>query len=247
MGALHDHDPGDGLTKLVKGKAIVMSTDTPEFWNEIWEDIEDCSSGSDAILIGQVESLPPGHALDIGCGTGGNAVWLAKQGWQVTAVDHSVVAIEKGKALAAQQGLNIEFVVADASTYEPQGFYDLITCFYIQMFPQQRANMLAKVSNALAPGGTLLFVSHDKSGPPAGWSVEDLRSLTTPEEIVAELPELHIQLAFVLHHDAEDSHASHVRDDGGKQEPHEVHDSPGSSSSIVKAVRPTHQSNVLCV
>ena len=226
--------------QLEKGKSTIMSTDTPEFWNETWADIEDCGSGSDEILADQIECLTPGRALDVGCGTGGNAVWLAKHGWQVTAVDYSVVAIEKGKRLAAEQGVNVEFAVADASTREPQGHYDLITCFYIQMFPPQRANMLAKVSKALAPGGTFLFVSHDKSGPPSGWSVEDLRSLTTPEEIVAELSELQIEQAFVLNHDAEVSHASHMHDDGGELEPHEAHDSHGSSSTIVRAIRPAN-------
>lgn len=58
-----------------------MSTDTPEFWDGIWADIEDCGSGSDQILAQQVERLTPGRALEIGCGTGGNAVWLAKKGW----------------------------------------------------------------------------------------------------------------------------------------------------------------------
>ena len=226
--------------QLEKGKSTIMSTDTPEFWNEIWADIEDCGSGSDEILVDQIECLTPGRALDVGCGTGSNAVWLAKHGWQVRAVDYSVVAIEKGKRLVAEEGVNVEFAVADASTHEPQGHYDLITCFYIQMVPPQRANMLAKVSKALAPGGTLLFVSHDKSGPPSGWSVEDLRSLTTPEEIVAELSELQIEQAFVLNHDSEGSHASHMHDDGGELEPHEAHDSHGSSSTIVRAIRPAN-------
>lgn len=175
-----------------------MSTDTPEFWNELWADIEDCGSGSNEILVDQVQRLTPGRALEYGCGTGGNAIWLAKQGWQVTAVDYSRVAIEKGKRLASEQRVNVSFFVADASTYQPQGLYDLITSLDIQLFPQQRAEMLAHSSNALAVGGTLLFVSHDNSGPPSGWSVEDLESLTTPEEIVAELSELQIEQAFVL-------------------------------------------------
>ena len=215
-----------------------MSTDTPQFWNEMWSDIEDCGSGSDEILADQVERLTPGRALDIGCGTGGNAVWLAKHGWQVTALDYSEVAIEKGRRLASEQGADVEFVVADVSTHRPRGEYDLITCFYIQLFRHQRANMLAKMSEALAPGGTFLFVSHDKSGPPAGWSTEDLLSLTTPEEIVAELSELQIEQAFVLNHDAEGFHASHMPHDSGEQEPHEDHDSHGSSSTIVRAIRP---------
>ena len=217
-----------------------MSTDTPEFWNEIWADIEDCGSGSDEILVDQVKRLTPGRALDIGCGTGGNAMWLAKQGWQVTAVDYSAVAIEKGKRIAADRGANVEFVVADASQYQPQGHYDLITCFYIQLFPKERANMLTRMSKALAPGGTFLFVSHDKSGPPSGWSEEDLLSLTTPEEIVAELAELQIEQVFVLNHDAEGSHASHAHSGGGEQGPHEAHNGHGSSSTIVRAIRPAH-------
>ena len=79
-----------------------MSTDTPEFWDDMWADMEDCGSGSDLVLADQIEHLTPGRALDIGCGTGVNAVWLAKQGWQVTAVDYSEVALEKGKRLAAK-------------------------------------------------------------------------------------------------------------------------------------------------
>ena len=215
-----------------------MSTDTPEFWDGIWADIEDCGSGSDQILAQQVERLTPGRALEIGCGTGGNAVWLAKKGWQVTAVDISAVTIEKGKRLAAEHGVNIEFVVAEAATYQPQLAYDLITCFYIQMFPPQRANMLANMSKTLAPGGTLLFVSHDKSGLPSGWSEEDLLSLTTPEEIVAELSELQIEQAFVLTADAEGTHASHMHRDGSGHGSHETQDSHGSNSTILRAIRP---------
>ena len=73
---------------------MIMSTDTPEFWDDMWTDMEDCGSGSDRILAEQVESLTPARALEIGCGTGGNAVWLAEKGWRVTAVDYSAVAIE---------------------------------------------------------------------------------------------------------------------------------------------------------
>ena len=215
-----------------------MSTDTPEFWNEVWADIEDCGSGSDEILVDQVKDLTPGRALDIGCGTGGNAVWLAKKGWQVTAVDHSSVAIEKGKRFAVEQGVNVLFVVADASQFKPQGDYDLITCFYIQLFPQQRGNMLAKMSKALAPGGTFLFVSLDKTGPTSGWSEEDLLSLTTPEEIVAQIKELQIKQAFVLSHDGR--HASLGQGNGGEQGPPESHEGHGSSSTIVRAFRPAN-------
>ena len=124
-----------------------------------------------------------------------------KKGWQVTAVDYSTVAIEKDKQLAAEQGVSVNFVLDDVSKYQPMGSFDLITSFYIQLFPAQRASMVANMTKALAPGGTLLFVSHDKSGSPSGWSDEDLLSLTNPQEIVRELTDLQIEQAFVLEHD----------------------------------------------
>ena len=123
---------------------IIMSTDSPEFWNETWADIEARGSGSDEILAEQVEGLTPGRALELACGLGGNAVWLAKAGWTVTATDYSAVAIEKARQLAVEQGVAVEFVVADATSYQPQSQFDLIVCFYIQLFPTQRANMLAR-------------------------------------------------------------------------------------------------------
>ena len=206
----------------------------------MWAGMEDCCSGSGSDLVSAdlIEHLPPGRALDIGCGTGVNAVWLAKRRWQVTEVDYSKVAFEKGKSLAVRRKVDVEFVLATASEYEPQGQYDLITSFYIQMFPRQRANMLAGMSKALASGGTLLFVSHAKSGPIACWSEEDLSSLTTPEEIVAELPELQIEQAFVLDDDATSGHVSPMNQDGAVKSSHEAQYSPSSRITIVKAIRP---------
>ena len=136
--------------------------------------------------------------MELGCGAGRNAVWLAERGWQVTAVDFSVAAVEKGNQLASQANVTAEFVVADAASYKPQAQFDLIASFYIQLPALQRARMLATAADALAPGGTILFVSHDESAPPQGWSQEDLLTLTTPEQIVAELPGLRIIEARVL-------------------------------------------------
>ncbi|MBC8281106.1 MAG: class I SAM-dependent methyltransferase [Chloroflexi bacterium] len=203
-----------------------MSTDSPEFWDETWGEVGAIGSGSDDLLGEQIGHLNPGRALEIGCGLGGNAVWLAKNGWQVTAVDYSAVAIAKGKQLAAEQDVSVNFVVADASIYEPKGSFDLIICFYIQLFPKERASMLTKVSEALAPGGTFLFVSHDASGSPSGWSEEDLLSLTTPQEIVRELPDLQIE------------HASVLEDEEGEHATKETCGSQGSRTTLVRAVRP---------
>ena len=195
-----------------------MGTDTVEFWNETWSTMDHTFADYDRALVDHIDSLKPGRALDLGCGSGGNAVWLAARGWQMTAVDFSEVAIEKAKARAADRGVGVEYVVSDVTTYHPEGLFDLITSFYIQLWPDQRARMLSAAAEALAPGGRLLFVSHDKSRAPAGWSDEDLASLTTPEEVVAELPGLKIERAEVVEEDG--AHMEHMPD-SNEEEGHE--------------------------
>ena len=173
-------------------------TDTVEFWNDTWSTMGHTFSDHDQILMDCAGNLEPGRALDLGCGSGGNAVWLAEHGWQVSGVDFSGVAIEKARTRAADKRVEAEFVVSDATAYRPDGLYDLIISFYIHLWPEQRARMLANAAEALAPGGRILFVSHDKSSSPPGWSRKDLESLTTPEEVAAELPGLRIERAEVV-------------------------------------------------
>ncbi len=203
-----------------------MSTDAPEFWNETWYEAAAAGSGSDDILADQVGLLTPKRALEIGCGLGGNAVWLAENSWTVTAVDYSPVAIEKAKQFAAERGVEVEFLVADATTYRPSEKFELVISFFIQLVPEPRAAILANLSQALTPGGTLLFVSHDRSGSLSGWSEEDQSSLTDPQEIVAELPGLDIEQASILE---DDSSQHEIQGDGP---------SLGSRTTIVRAIRP---------
>ena len=216
--------------------------DTVEFWNEIWETMEDTFADYDEALVDAVEGLTPGRALDMGCGAGGNAMWLAARGWRVTAVDFSEVAIQKARQRAAERGVEVNFVVADAAAFQPQGEYDLITTFYIQILPQQRAQMLSNISKALAPGGRLLFVSHDKSAPPSGWSEEDKESLTAPEEVVAELPMLHIEQAQTVEESgAHMEHMPQPEEERASQEAHEPTEDTyhsHSATTVVVAVRP---------
>ncbi|MCH8870025.1 MAG: class I SAM-dependent methyltransferase, partial [Chloroflexi bacterium] len=86
-------------------------SDTKEFWDEMWSRMDDTGSGSNKLLLAEVNGIPPGRALEIGCGTGGNALWLAKQGWQVTALDFSTVAVDKARKSAASNGVDVGFVV----------------------------------------------------------------------------------------------------------------------------------------
>ena len=186
--------------------------DEREWWNEVWAREEGVSSAADEVLVSEIGGLSPGRVLEIASGSGANAVWLAQQGWFVTAVDFSETAIKRARRLAVERGVNVDFMVADATTYQPPRKYDLVVSFYIQLFPEQRAKMLANAVDALVPGGTLLFVSHDRSGPPPDWEEEFITTLTTPEEVVAELPGLEIQKAFVFGHGPGGQHGAHPRD-----------------------------------
>lgn len=113
-------------------------------------------------LVSRVEGLRPGRALDLGCGEGRNALWLASRGWEVTAVDFSQVAVDRGRSWAEQRGLRVDFEVADVIEFtpEPEAF-DLVIVFYLQLPHDEVRQVLTHAVQALAPGGTLLVVAHD--------------------------------------------------------------------------------------
>lgn len=104
--------------------------------------------------------LTPGTALDVGCGEGADAVWLAENGWSVTAVDPSATAVERTRALAADRSVTVDAVVGDDSVLAGRQF-DLVCCSYV---PFSQASAVAVLERLVAPGGTLLFVHHDFDG-----------------------------------------------------------------------------------
>ena len=90
-------------------------------------------------LVSEVADLPPGRALDLACGEGRNAVWLATQGWQVTGADFSAVGLAKARRLADAHGVAIEWVQADAVEWDPPaGQFDLVVVMYLQLPEAQR-------------------------------------------------------------------------------------------------------------
>jgi SAM-dependent methyltransferase len=113
-------------------------------------------------LVPRAEAIEPGRALDLGCGEGRNALWLASQGWDVTAVDFSQVAVERGRSWARQRGLTVDFHVADVIEYQPEpAAFDLVILFYLQLPHAEVRQVIGHAVGALAPGGTLLVVAHD--------------------------------------------------------------------------------------
>lgn len=132
------------------------------------------------------ELSPRERALDLACGEGRNAIWLAKLGWQVTGVDFSDVAIERARRLATEQGVNVEWICADAARYDlPAEAFRLVLIAYLQLPPSELRLVLARAVRALAPGGTLFMIGHalrnlneGVGGPRQAdvlWEAEDIR------------------------------------------------------------------------
>ncbi len=169
-----------------------------ERWNRRWAgERAHASSAPSEFLIAETEALPPGRALDVACGAGRNAVWLARRGWRVTGVDFSDVALRTARELAASAGVEVEWIEADAVTWiPPRGAYDLVTVMYLQLPAAERRAALGHAVAAVAPGGTLLVVGHDRLNLTEGWGgPTQAEVLFTPDDVVAEIGGLVIESA----------------------------------------------------
>jgi SAM-dependent methyltransferase len=158
-------------------------------------------------LVAEAADLSPGRALDLACGEGRNAIWLAERGWRVTAVDFSEVAIAKARERAAQDGSEVDFHCLDLLDYEPEpGSYDLVLVLYLQLPAAERRLVLGRAASALAPGGNFLLVGHDLVNLTEGvGGPSDPNVLYTPADIVAELPGLEIEKAERVFRDVPDA------------------------------------------
>jgi len=133
--------------------------------------------------------LLPGRALDLACGEGRNSLWLAAQGWQVTGVDFSRVAIAKAKQLAAQRSIEVDFLVADVVDWVPPAqAFDLVVVMYLHLEALGRRRSLRLAAGAVAKGGTLLVVGHDSANLAEGvGGPQSPALLFSPEDLVADL------------------------------------------------------------
>lgn len=133
------------------------------FWNERYRSQPAVWSGRpNPQLVAEAVGLPPGQALDAGCGEGADAVHLAALGWLVTAVDFAETALRRGAA--ADSTGRVSWVRADLLTYTPPAAsFDLVSAQYLHLPTEQRTAVFARLATAVAPGGTLLVVGHDFS------------------------------------------------------------------------------------
>ena len=140
-------------------------------------------------LVAETQSMAPGTAIDLACGEGRNAVWLAEQGWHVTAVDFAEVGLEKGRRLAESRGVSVQWIAADLADYRPEpGAFDLVAIMYLQVPEGQRRPIIRAASSAVADGGTLLVVGHDRANIEHGYGgPQDPAVLYTAQDVVGDL------------------------------------------------------------
>lgn len=134
----------------------------------------------------ELADLPQGRAVDLAAGEGRNAIWLARRGWRVTAVDFSAVALDKGARLAGDTP--VEWVVGDATEWCSEQPLDLALIAYLQLPAAQRRAANRRAVESLRPGGTFLLVAHDSTNLTEGTGgPQDPSVLMTAEDVLADL------------------------------------------------------------
>ncbi len=187
-GRAHDHGHGHGHAHGHGGEQPSTATDVAANWDERYA-AEAWPTDPDPLLVQLVNGLAPGAALDLGCGTGRNAVWLAQQGWEVTGVDGSTVGLAQASQRAQQTGCALTTIHADLTTYTTADVYQLVVLANMHLPVDARNHLFAVAAHAVAPGGHLYVVGHHVeslglAGPP------DPERLFTEVLLATAFPEL---------------------------------------------------------
>lgn len=160
-------------------------------WDERYRATDRLWSESPNVFVeSRLSGRIPGVGLDLASGEGRNAIWLAGQGWGMTAVDFSAAAIERGR----QHSDAVDFVVADVLTWEPNRRFDLVLIAYLQLVEADFEPLIRRAATWLETGGELFMVGHDRTniehgvgGPQVAevlWEVDDVVSWLDGLEIV---------------------------------------------------------------
>lgn len=176
---------------------------TQEFWDERYASSDRIWSGRpNARLVDEVAGLTPGTAIDVGCGEGADAVWMARQGWQVTGVDVSSVALDRAAGHAREAGVGdrtawarLDVFALDPLPVGPAGparGVDLVTASYVHVPPDDFAAVYGHLADAVAPGGSLVVLAHHPDDVHTGLRNSELSHLLfTPEAVVQLLDPAH--------------------------------------------------------
>jgi SAM-dependent methyltransferase len=165
--------------------------DLAAFWEERYSGAEQVWSGRpNPTLVELVSDLPVGRALDLGCGEGGDVIWLAQHGWQVTGIDISPTALARGAAAADRAGIpadRIQWQAHDLSTWTGEGTYDLVAASFLHSpIEIPRSEILRRAAAVVGPAGHLAVVSH-AAMPPWSQHRHDDHHFPAPEEELESL------------------------------------------------------------
>ncbi|QIX27499.1 class I SAM-dependent methyltransferase [Nocardioides sp. JQ2195] len=192
----HGHDHREPLTDEEFRELFEQPS-----WEERYGAKDDLWSGNpNPQLVAEASGLAPGRALDVGCGEGGDAIWLAQQKWQVAALDFSVLGLARAAAHAENEAVahRIEWLHADVRKDDLGSDYDLVTSQFLHQPDGGMVEVTRRLAETVAPGGTLLVVGHHPEDAETGlrWRMND--AMFTPDDLVPALdPEAWTVLAEV--------------------------------------------------
>jgi len=163
-----------------------------EEWDERYSEHDQMWSGEpNGSLTVEVAELMPGRALDVGCGEGADAVWLAQRGWTVTAIDVSTVAIDRARAASNLLGITVEWIAGDVLTHMlDDRAFELVSVHYPAFLFDRDAAAVERIISLVAPGGTLLVVGHALDHDARAHAAEhgfDPDAYVAPADFVADL------------------------------------------------------------
>jgi SAM-dependent methyltransferase len=182
-------------------------------WNERYAAAELWGDAPNRFVAPMAVALTPGRALDIACGEGRNAIWLAQEGWDVTAFDFAAVAVERGRARAAELGVEVAWLVEDATQWVPPArAFDLVLLCYLQLPHDERVVVWRNAAAAVAPGGTFFLVGHDARNVRDGvGGPQDVSVCYTAGDVVRELDDLDVHEAGEIVRTVDDGDAIDCR------------------------------------
>ncbi len=159
----HPHPDHDLATAAPAAGAATRANDA-SMWDQRYADMDQVWSGQpNGALVAEVAELAPGRALDVGCGEGADAVWLARRGWQVTALDVSGIALARAAAHARQAEVDVRWVHSGLVEAQlPAAPFDLVSAQYPALLRTRDDDAERALLAAVAPGGTLLVVHHTR-------------------------------------------------------------------------------------
>ncbi len=170
-------------------------TDQRDLWNERYE-----AKGSvwglapNQFVATELVGLEPCRILDLGAGQGRNAIWLAARGHQVTAVDVSDVAMQQAAELAERAGVEVDWVTANLSDWEPERQrFDLVLLAYMQAPPPLRVGLHNKAAAALVPGGRVFVIAHHKDNLEHGVGGPPMIEVLFDEGIADDFPGFEVE------------------------------------------------------